>query len=93
MIKYLILSAVMLLLTGCAHNIHVKGVGFATPYGAFGYGDFSCVKDNVEVESSEKIGLDGNAETKHKFKVGKQTTGYDVELESVKTKGGTNGTP
>ena len=73
-----------LIMTGCSHNIHVRGVGLATPYGAFGYGDFNCVKDNVEVESSEKIGLDGKAETKHKFKVGKQTTGYDVELEKVK---------
>lgn len=71
-------------LSGCAHNIHVRGVGLATPYGAFGYGDFNCVKDNVEVESAETVGLDGKAETKHKFKVGKQRTGYDVELEEVK---------
>ena len=84
--KLIILTAAMLMLAGCGHNIHVRGVGLATPYGAFGYGDFNCVKDNVEVESSEKIGLDGKAETKHKFKVGKQTTGYDVELAKVKNK-------
>ena len=70
-------------LAGCGHNIHVRGVGLATPYGAFGYGDFNCVKDNVEVESTEAVGLDGKAETKHKFKVGKQTTGYDVELKKA----------
>lgn len=74
------------ILTGCGHNIHVRGVGLATPYGAFGYGDFCCVKDNVEVESTETVGLDGKAETKHKFKVGKQTTGYDVDIEKVKNK-------
>lgn len=80
----IIAAVAALTLTGCGHNIHVRGVGLATPYGAFGYGDFNCVKDNVEVESSEKIGLDGSAETLHKFKVGKQTTGYDVELEKAK---------
>jgi hypothetical protein len=73
-------------LSGCSHNIYVRGVGIATPYGAFGYGDFSCVKDNVEVESAETVGLDGKAETKHKFKVGKQTTGYDVDIAKVKNK-------
>ena len=82
--KIIILSVASFMLAGCGHNIHVRGVGLATPYGAFGYGDFNCVKDNVEVENSEKIGLDGKAETKHKFKVGKQTTGYDVELEKAK---------
>lgn len=79
-IKTIMLAAAILLLAGCGHNIHVRGVGLATPYGAFGYGDFNCVKDNVEVESTETVGLDGKAETKHKFKVGKQRTGYDVEL-------------
>lgn len=82
--KILIAICVMLALCGCGHNIHVRGVGLATPYGAFGYGDFNCVKDNVEVESSEKVGLDGNAETTHKFKVGKQITGYTVDLEKAK---------
>lgn len=83
MIKTILLAAVTLLLAGCGHNIHVRGVGLATPYGAFGYGDFNCVKDNVEVKSTETVGLDGKAETKHTFTVGKQTTGYDVELAEV----------
>lgn len=86
--KYIITLAALaaMMLTGCGHNIHVRGVGLATPYGAFGYGDFNCVKDNVEVESSEKIGLDGNAETSHKFKVGKQITGYTVDLKKAENK-------
>lgn len=91
MIKYLILSAVMLLLTGCAHNIQVQGFGIACPYGAVGYGTFSCVKDNVSVKSTEKTTKDG-IETYNEFVVGKQTTGYDVELEAAKQKGGNDGT-
>lgn len=77
-------------LTGCAHNIQVQGFGIACPYGAMGYGTFSCVKDNVTVESTEKTTKEG-IETVSKFTVGKQTTGYDVELEAVKNKGGNYG--
>lgn len=71
---------VMVLLCGCGHNIHVHGIGLATPYFAFGSGDFSCVKDNVEVENTETVKADGTLDSKQKFKVGKQTTGYDVDL-------------
>lgn len=71
-----------LLLTGCSHNIHVKGWGFASPYGAIGCGTFSCVKDNTTVEVSEKT---QQMESKSKFIVGDQTTGNDVALEKSKT--------
>lgn len=77
------IAALALVLTGCAHNIQVQGFGLACPYGAMGYGTFSCVKDNVTVESKETTGKDGVA-TSNKFVVGKQTTGYDVELEKAK---------
>lgn len=73
----------MVVLSGCAHNIQVQGFGFACPYGAMGYGTFSCVKDNVTVESTESTSKEG-VKTTNKFTVGKQTTGYDVELEKVK---------
>jgi hypothetical protein len=91
MVKTFILAGAVLLLTGCAHNIHVQGFGVACPYGAIGYGTFSCVKDNTKVISTEKTTKDG-IETRSEFTVGKQTTGYDVELEAVKNKGGSNGT-
>ena len=81
--KAIILSAASLMLAGCGHNINVQGFGFACPYGAMGYGTFSCTKDNVTVKSTEKTTADG-IETINEFKVGKQTTGYDVELEKVK---------
>lgn len=71
------LPAAVLLLAGCSHNIHVKGWGFASPYGAVGCGTFSCVKDNVTVENTEKT---QQIESRSKFSVGDQTTGYDVEL-------------
>lgn len=84
--KAIIITAAVaaLLLTGCAHNINVQGFGLACPYGAMGYGTFSCVKDNVSVESTEKTTKDG-VETTNKFTVGKQTTGYDVELKKAET--------
>jgi hypothetical protein len=72
-------------LTGCGHNIQVQGFGIACPYGAMGYGTFSCVKDNVTVKSVEKTTKDG-IETQNTFTVGKQTTGYDVDLAKVKNK-------
>ncbi|MBR2508595.1 MAG: hypothetical protein IKB71_02500 [Lentisphaeria bacterium] len=81
--KAIIMTAASLMLVGCGHNINVQGFGFACPYGALGYGTFSCTKDNVTVKSTEKTTADG-IETINEFKVGKQTTGYDVELEKVK---------
>jgi hypothetical protein len=90
MIKTIVISTALLILTGCAHNINVQGLGIATPYGAMGYGTFSCVKDNVSVKTNEKTTKDG-IETVSEFTVGKQTTGYDVELEAVKQKGGNDG--
>lgn len=80
---FFIAAIAALVLTGCAHNIQVQGFGIACPYGAMGYGTFSCVKDNVTVESTETTGKDG-VTTSNKFVVGKQTTGYDVELEKAK---------
>lgn len=80
--KTIILSAAVLLLAGCGHNIQVQGFGIACPYGAMGYGTFSCVKDNVTVKSVEKTTKAG-IETQNTFTVGKQTTGYDVELAEV----------
>ena len=79
------LSLVVVSLAGCGHNIQVQGVGLACPYGAMGYGTFSCVKDNVTVESTEKVSVDGTLETVNKFTVGKQTNGYDVEMAEVKS--------
>lgn len=85
--KYLIIPAAaalaMIALAGCAHNINVQGFGFACPYGAMGYGTFSCVKDNVAVESTEETSKEG-VKTTNKFTVGKQTTGYDVEIATAK---------
>ena len=84
--KFLLIPAAaalaMVLLSGCAHNINVRGFGMACPYGAFGYGTFSCVKDNVTVESTEETTQSG-VKTTNKFTVGKQTTGYDVELAAT----------
>lgn len=77
----------LIVLSGCGHNINVQGFGIACPYGAIGYGTFSCVKDNVIVESTENVSVDGVVVTTNKFTVKKQTTGYDVELETAKNKG------
>ena len=82
---WLVLSGIALIaLSGCGHNINVQGWGLACPYGAMGYGTFSCTKDNVTVESTEKVSKEGTVESSNSFTVGKQTTGYDVELEKVK---------
>ena len=85
--KYIIIPAAaalaMIIFSGCAHNINVQGFGFACPYGAMGYGTFSCVKDNVSVESTEETTKEG-VKTTNKFTVGKQTTGYDVEIATAK---------
>lgn len=73
-------------LAGCAHNINVQGWGLACPYGAMGYGTFSCVKDNVNVVSTEKVNAEGIVESSNTFTVGKQTTGYDVEIAEANAK-------
>ena len=85
--KTIIITAVALaiLVSGCAHNINASGVYAACPYGAVGYGTFTCSKDNVKVESSEETTKDGVKVT-NKFEVGDQTTGYDVELAEAKKK-------
>lgn len=85
--KAIILSAVAMAIVtaGCAHNVNVSGVYAACPYGAIGYGTFTCSKDNVKVESSEETTKDG-IKTTNKFEVGKQTTGYDVELSEANKK-------
>lgn len=70
------------ILSGCGHNINVQGFGFACPYGAMGYGTFSCTKDNVKVISTEKTTKDG-VESRNEFVVGEQVTGSDVELKKV----------
>ncbi len=80
----MLLVLVCTLLAGCGHNIHVHGIGVATPYFALGSGDFSCVRDNVKVEAEEEAKSDGNIKTKRIFKVGNQITGYDVELAPKK---------
>ena len=84
MLKFIFPAIIAVILTGCGHNINVQGFGLVCPYGAMGYGTFSCTKDNVTVKSTEKTTADG-IETINEFTVGKQTTGYDVELEKVKT--------
>lgn len=66
--------------TGCSHNIYAKGVGAATPYFALGYGEISCVKDNVTITSKESVKPDGSVEMSSNFTVKDQVTGYDVEI-------------
>ena len=72
-------GALAVLSAGCAHNINAQGVYAACPYGAIGYGTFTCSKDNVKVKSTKDTTRDG-VKTTNEFTVGKQTTGYDVEL-------------
>ena len=72
-------AALAIFATGCAHNINAQGVYAACPYGAIGYGTFTCSKDNVKVKSAKDTTRDG-VKTTNEFIVGKQTTGYDVEL-------------
>ena len=83
MLKIIFTAIIVLCLTGCGHNINVQGFGVACPYGAMGYGTFSCVRDNVTIKSAEKTTSDG-IETVNEFTVGRQTTGYDVDLEKIK---------
>lgn len=75
----LAIAAAALFLAGCGHNINVQGWGLACPYGAMGYGTFSCTKDNVSVKATEKVNTNGVIESSNEFVVGKQITGYDVE--------------
>ena len=72
-------------LSGCAHNINARGVYAACPYGAIGYGSFSCTKDNVKVIATEETTREG-VKSSNEFMVGKQTTGYDVELAGIRKK-------
>lgn len=83
MTKLIFAAAVILFVSGCAHNINVQGLGIACPYGAMGYGTFSCVKDSVKVTNTEETTKEG-IKTTNSFETGKQTTGYDVELEKSK---------
>ena len=82
--KAIVISAVALAIfvAGCAHNINASGVYAACPYGAIGYGTFTCSKDNVKVEATEETTKESVKST-NEFTVGKQTTGYDVELAEV----------
>ena len=75
----------LVILSGCGHNINVQGWGFACPYGAMGYGTFSCTKDNVKVVSTEKTTKDG-IESRNEFVVGEQITGADVDLKKAENK-------
>ena len=74
----LLLLAMAFLLAGCGHNIHVKGWGLASPWGAVGCGSFSCVKDNTTVEVAEKT---QQMESQSRFIVKDQTTGYDIKAQ------------
>lgn len=78
-------GALTILVSGCAHNINASGVYAACPYGAIGYGTFTCSKDNVKVKATEETTKDG-VKTINEFTVGKQTTGYDVELAEANKK-------
>ena len=82
--KAIVTSTVVLAIfaAGCAHNINASGIYAACPYGAVGYGTFTCSKDNVKVKATEETTKDG-VKTINEFTVGKQTTGYDVELAEV----------
>ena len=85
--KAIVILAVALavIAAGCAHNINASGIYAACPYGAVGYGTFTCSKDNVKVESTEETTRDGVKVT-NKFEVGEQVTGYDVEFAEVSKK-------
>ena len=83
MTKSIAALAVLLFAGGCGHNINVQGWGFACPYGAMGYGTFSCVRDNVSVKATEETTKDG-IKTVNEFTVGNQVTGYDVDLKREK---------
>ena len=78
-----VIAAVVL--AGCSHNSEARGFYIATPYFAAGYGSFVCVKDNVQIESSESVNGD-SVDTTHKFIVNRQRNGYDVELATAKQK-------
>ena len=75
----LIMLGLGLFSQGCAHNIRAKGWGIATPYFSAGNGSIAIVKDNVEIRLDEDTTAEG-VTTKDYFKVGDQTTGYEVEM-------------
>ena len=81
--KVFIAAAAALILAGCGHNINVQGWGFACPYGAMGYGTFSCVKENTTVRTTEETTKEG-IKTTNEFTVGDQVSGYDVALKREK---------
>jgi hypothetical protein len=72
-------TMLVMFIAGCSHNIHAHGWGIVTPYFSAGNGTVDIVKDNVKSVISEKTTADG-VETTATFKVGDQTTGYDVDL-------------
>ena len=78
-------GALTILVSGCSHNINAQGFYAACPYGAIGYGTFTCSKDNVKVKATEETTKDG-VKSINEFTVGKQTTGYDVELAEANKK-------
>ena len=85
--KIIFLAAITVftgMIAGCSHNINVQGWGIACPYGAMGYGTFSCVKENVKVTATEKVNKNGTIESINQFEVGEQTTGNDVDLLKAK---------
>lgn len=80
-----VIGFVLIALCGCGHNVNVQGWDWLVRMGQWDM-VFSCTKDNVTVVSTEKTTKDG-VESSNSFTVGKQTTGYDVELERVKNSG------
>lgn len=70
---------VCVFVAGCSHNINVQGFGIATPYGAMGYGTFTCAKENTTTISEEVVNKDGTLTTANKFTVGAQITGAYVD--------------
>lgn len=79
MYKVLILAFLMLVLSGCGHNLQANGLWLVSPYFSVGYGSFACVKDNTKVTQVNDAKKDSSKVTQI-LEVGEQTTGYDVEL-------------
>jgi hypothetical protein len=74
---------ILILLSGCGHNLQAKGLWFVTPYMSIGYGSMAVVKSNTTVVQNEDTNKD-NCKFSSKMIVGQQTTGYDVELQKSK---------
>lgn len=83
MYKVLILAFLMLVLSGCGHNLQAKGLWFVTPYMSIGYGSMAVVKSNTTVIQNEDTNKE-SCKFSSKMIVGQQTTGYDVELSKAK---------